>query len=311
MIIVDDVRQTDRRRKPAMLLLPKCLYEAHYKSITIHYKRHTERMRLIIFSLSYTFLIWGIFSSLTPTYASAEINVWPKPTSLSWPHPQAALLSPGFYISSPNHPYLSPAVNRYLLQILTEHYQPVVEPSVNLSASAPPLQTLAIIVADLSAPLHHGVNESYSLFIPSDGDTANLTAETVWGAMRGLETFSQLVWGNPSRVPVGLYLWDSPLFPHRGIMLDTSRNYYPVKDLLRTIGAMSANKLNVFHWHITDSHSFPLVLPSMPELAAKGSYGPTMQYSPADVAAIVRFGLEHGVRVLPEIDSPGQYIQSF
>jgi hexosaminidase len=68
---------------------------------------------------------------------------------------------------------------------------------------------------------------------------------------------------------------------------------------------MSANKLNVFHWHITDSHSFPLVLPSEPALADKGSYGNDMLYSPADVATIVRFGLEHGVRVLPEIDSPG------
>ncbi|CBI18664.3 unnamed protein product, partial [Vitis vinifera] len=68
---------------------------------------------------------------------------------------------------------------------------------------------------------------------------------------------------------------------------------------------MSANKLNVFHWHITDSHSFPLLLPSEPDLAGKGSYGPQMQYSPEDVKKIVEFGLEHGVRVLPEIDSPG------
>lgn len=108
-------------------------------------------------------------------------------------------------------------------------------------------------------------------------------------------------------VAVGVYVWDAPLFGHRGVMLDTSRNYYPVKDILRTIGAMSANKLNVFHWHITDSHSFPLVLPSEPDLAAKGSYGPDMQYSPNDIKTIVQFGLEHGVRVLPEIDSPGQF----
>ncbi|OMO57999.1 hypothetical protein CCACVL1_25624 [Corchorus capsularis] len=123
--------------------------------------------------------------------------------------------------------------------------------------------------------------------------------------MRGLETFSQLVWGNPTAVPVGVYVWDSPLFAYRGLMLDTSRNYYEVEDILRTIEAMSANKLNVFHWHVTDSHSFPLMVPSEPELAAKGSYGPDMIYSPADVAKIVQFGLEHGVRILPEIDSPG------
>ena len=88
-------------------------------------------------------------------------------------------------------------------------------------------------------------------------------------------------------------------------MLDTSRNYYPVEDILRTIEGMSMNKLNVFHWHITDSQSFPLVVPSEPGLADKGSYGLDMMYSPADVSRIVEFGLEHGVRVVPEIDAPG------
>uniref|UniRef100_A0A7N0ZVS4 beta-N-acetylhexosaminidase n=1 Tax=Kalanchoe fedtschenkoi TaxID=63787 RepID=A0A7N0ZVS4_KALFE len=88
-------------------------------------------------------------------------------------------------------------------------------------------------------------------------------------------------------------------------MLDTSRNFYAVDDILRTIGAMSQNKLNVFHWHITDSHSFPLVLPSEPDLAEKGSYGSDMVYTPKDVQRIVQFGLDHGVRVLPEIDAPG------
>ncbi|KAK9283237.1 hypothetical protein L1049_011473 [Liquidambar formosana] len=255
-------------------------------------------------TLSLIITVLCIFISSMSSVQS-QMNVWPKPRSISWSNPQAALLSPIFSINSPTHQYLSPAVNRYLRLILTEHNHPIVTPAVNLTASTPPLQTLTITVADLTSPLQHGVDESYTLIIPTDVGSANLTAGTVWGAMRGLETFSQLVWGEPSRVAVGVYVWDSPIFGHRGLMLDTSRNYYEVEDILRTIGAMSANKLNVFHWHITDSHSFPLVLPSEPDLALKGSYGPQMQYTPADVNRIVQFGLEHGVRVLPEIDSPG------
>lgn len=88
-------------------------------------------------------------------------------------------------------------------------------------------------------------------------------------------------------------------------MLDTSRNWYGVEDLFRLIEAMSMNKLNVFHWHITDSHSFPLECPSEPALAEKGAYGKEMVYSVEDVKKIVDFGLEHGVRVMPEIDMPG------
>ncbi|KAL0010807.1 hypothetical protein SO802_005915 [Lithocarpus litseifolius] len=130
-------------------------------------------------------------------------------------------------------------------------------------------QTLLVFVSNLTAPLHHNVNESYTLTIPTWGP-ANLTAETVWGAMRGLETFSQLVCGDPLLVAMGLYIWDAPRFAHRGVLLDTSRDYYPVENILRTIGAISVNKMNVFHWHITDSHSFPLLVPSEPDLATKG-----------------------------------------
>ncbi|XP_010935505.1 beta-hexosaminidase 2 [Elaeis guineensis] len=233
------------------------------------------------------------------------INVWPKPTTISWPIPRATPLSPSFKILSPytNH-HLQSAVARYTRLLLSEHYYPIVPPAVNLSSS-PPLHSLALSISDLSSPLQHGVDESYSLSISSSTGLANLTAVTVWGAMRGLETFSQLSWGDPPVIAADVYIDDQPIFPYRGLLVDTSRNYYPVEDIMRTIEAMGANKLNVFHWHITDSHSFPILLPSEPELALKGSYGPGMRYTPEDVKAIVEFGMSHGVRVLPEIDTPG------
>ncbi|KAF8395942.1 hypothetical protein HHK36_019898 [Tetracentron sinense] len=260
-------------------------------------------MSRLSFSLFISIIISSCFLINPISSIQSQINVWPKPRSISWPNPQATLLSPAFNILSPYHQHLSPAVNRYLRLIQSEHHRPIVTPTVNLT-STPPLHFLTLSISDLTAPLHHGVDESYTLTIPTLG-SANLTAFTVWGAMRGLESFSQLVWGDPLRVASGLSVSDSPIFGHRGVMLDTSRNYYGVEDILRTIEAMSANKLNVFHWHITDSHSFPLVLPSEPDLAGKGSYGPEMQYSPADVKRVVEFGFEHGVRILPEIDAPG------
>ncbi|PSS24529.1 Beta-hexosaminidase [Actinidia chinensis var. chinensis] len=255
-------------------------------------------------SLSPLTLSLLILSLLFSSTVQSTLNVWPKPRTFSWPQPQAILLSKNFTISSPTHKHLDAAVTRYLRQVLTEHHRPLVPPDANLTNS-PPIQTLTLAVTDLTSPLHHGVNESYTLSIPAEGASATIAAATPWGAMRALETFSQLVWGDPARVVSGIFIEDFPIFEHRGVMLDTSRNFYAVDDILRTIRAMSENKLNVFHWHITDSHSFPLVLESEPDLAGKGSYGAGMEYSPEDVKTVVEFGLDHGVRVLPEIDMPG------
>lgn len=111
-------------------------------------------------------------------------------------------------------------------------------------------------------------------------------------------------------VPTNLEIFDKPLFGHRGLLLDTSRNFYPVRDLKRTIGAMAMNKLNVFHWHITDSQSFPILLPSLPEIAEKGAYSSDMIYSVKDVKSVVRFAMRRGVRVVPEFDAPGRIFPS-
>ncbi|WZZ83977.1 hypothetical protein YC2023_104549 [Brassica napus] len=255
------------------------------------------------FHVLLVFFVW----LLSPWLSSAiPINIWPKPRFLSWPQHKGITLSPDFTIISPQHQHLSASVTRYHNLIHSENYSPLITSTIKLIKRYT-LSKLVVTITDLSLPLHHGVNESYTLSIPFKSSSAHLSAHSVWGAMHGLETFSQITWGKAPElcVPVGIYIQDSPLFGHRGVLLDTSRNYYGVEDITRTIKAMSANKLNVFHWHITDSHSFPLVLPSEPSLAAKGSYGPDMVYTPEDVSMIVQFGLEHGVRVLPEIDTPG------
>lgn len=257
--------------------------------------------------LYHSFLLFLTFlSSILSLSKAHPINVWPKPTKTIWPNPTAIPLSPTFKIHSPHprrhHPHLAAAVDRYSLLIASERHRPIVPPSVNITLSGS-LTSLTILVSDLSRPLQHGVDESYTISITSA--LASLTAATAWGAMRGLETFSQLAWGDPPVVAAEIYIDDRPKFPHRGILLDTSRNFYPKRDLLRTIDAMAGNKLNVFHWHITDSQSFPIELPTVPELAEKGAYGAEMRYAVKDVAEIVEYGLSRGVRVMPEIDAPG------
>ncbi|KAG7293117.1 hypothetical protein NEMBOFW57_003163 [Staphylotrichum longicolle] len=158
-------------------------------------------------------------------------------------------------------------------------------------------------------PLAGEVDESYNLTVSAEGDV-KLDAVSSIGVLRGLETFSQLFyqhsagtfWYTPY-APVSIR--DAPTFPHRGVMMDTARHFFPVPDILRTIDAMAWNKLNRLHVHVTDSQSWPLVLPSMPEVSEKGAYHPSQTYSPADIDAIQKYGAERGVEVYFEIDMPG------
>ncbi|KAJ8252265.1 hypothetical protein COCON_G00215770 [Conger conger] len=148
--------------------------------------------------------------------------------------------------------------------------------------------------------------EDYNLLV--DAGQALLKADTVWGALRGLESFSQLVeqddydayYVNKTEIV------DSPRFPFRGILLDTSRHFLPVPAILETLDAMAYNKFNVFHWHIVDDPSFPYQSYSFPDLSDKGAYHPfTHVYTQMDVQKVISYARLLGIRVMPEFDSPG------
>ena len=170
--------------------------------------------------------------------------------------------------------------------------------------------TLRIEVAATSPTrLQHGVDESYELVLEAEGGT--LRAPTEWGALRGLETFSQLVQylgpaaGGFVLCGLPLRLVDSPAHAWRGLLLDTARHYMPLRaGILPLLDAMTAVKLNVLHWHLTDSSSFAMASTALPQLAQRGAWHPALTYSAEDMRAVVRAAWLRGIRVVPELDMP-------
>jgi hexosaminidase len=161
-------------------------------------------------------------------------------------------------------------------------------------------------------------DESYELNIKDNGDNgvvALITSKTFYGARNGLETLSQVIVYDNIRneylIVGSVQISDAPKYKYRGLNLDTSRNYFSIESIKRTINAMAMVKLNTFHWHMTDSHSFPLVLKSHPEFSRLGAYSPEKVYTPEEIKEIVRFGKARGVRVLPEFDAPAHVGEGF
>ncbi|KAL9595300.1 MAG: hypothetical protein Q9219_006522 [cf. Caloplaca sp. 3 TL-2023] len=186
------------------------------------------------------------------------------------------------------------------------------EPSSNASRTYIKSVTIQQNQSDSAAilkPLAGQVNERYTLFISTSG-AVQITAVSTIGVLRALETFTQLFYhqstGGAVYTPYApVSIIDAPKFAHRGFSMDVARAYYPPSFITHTIDTLASNKFNRLHLHVTDSQSWPLDIPALPDLSRKGAYRRGLSYSPRQLAQIQEYGMYRGVEVYLEIDTPG------
>jgi hexosaminidase len=148
------------------------------------------------------------------------------------------------------------------------------------------------------------VSEDESYRIDITRRQAILSAPTVVGALRGLETLLQLLDAdrNGYFFP-GVQIDDRPRFPWRGLLIDVARHFQTMDVLKRNLDAMAAVKMNVFHWHLTEDQGFRVESKKFPKLHQLGSDGNF--YTQEQIKEIIAYARDRGIRVVPEFDIPG------
>jgi hexosaminidase len=148
------------------------------------------------------------------------------------------------------------------------------------------------------------VNEDESYRLEVSEKQALLRAPTVVGALRGLETFLQLLEGDRGGYYFPLaQIQDKPRFPWRGLLIDVCRHWQPIEVIKRNLDGMAAVKLNVLHLHLTENQGFRVESRRFPKLQQMGSDG--LYYTQDQIREIIAYARDRGIRVIPEFDIPG------
>jgi hypothetical protein len=217
-----------------------------------------------------------------PPDLSSGLNIWPIPRGEERASGPPLPLAPSFRMTyNGTSAVLKAAMTRYSRLIENRSI-----PFDNRAGEAGALTALTLSLGSHDDNLTHwAVNESYALAV-EDG-AASLRAPTAFGALRGLETFYQLLGAH--RVSDGhaaaaeppqkalprkllalphttIAIQDTPAYQWRSIMIDTGRRLFPLPFVKSIIDAMAIVKLNVLQLHLNDMGRFAWESKVFPEL---------------------------------------------
>lgn len=147
------------------------------------------------------------------------------------------------------------------------------------------------------------------------------------GVFYGLQSILSLLPADGSAKIATLTASDAPRFAYRGVFLDVARNFHSKAAVMRLLDQLSAWKINVFHFHLSDDEAWRIEIPGLPELTETGSKrchdlserrcllpqlgsGPESDnngsghFSRQDYVDLVKYADARGIQVIPEIDMP-------
>lgn len=264
-------------------------------------------MRKIVFRLY--FLMTGLL--FTAAGFSLPIQIIPEPVELQT-RPGNFLLSKTQQVTiDPSAVSCSASIETYLETLRKET-------SLSLNRSA----FNGTIVFRLNKLLFlPSRSEAYTIDVSKEKIVVEATDAA--GMFYALQSLRQVRRG---RAIPAMLLKDYPQYRYRGMHLDVSRHFFSADFVRKYIDLLARYKINVFHWHLTDSHGWRLESKIYPKLTSIGAWRaprdgipmtialPTQPgeaatyggyYTQEEVKAIIAYAKERFIDIIPEIEMPG------
>jgi len=162
-------------------------------------------------------------------------------------------------------------------------------------------------------------------YLNVDKNRINITATEKVGIFYGIQSLLQLGYYNAgkqfafhgAKIPN-----DYPNMKWRGMHLDVSRHFFPKEFILKYIDLLAMNKMNVFHWHLTDDQGWRIEIKKYPKLTSVGGWRKGSMlghyneqrydtiryggfYTQDDIREVVAYAEKRHVTIVPEIEMPG------
>ncbi|GMI46994.1 hypothetical protein TrCOL_g11123 [Triparma columacea] len=167
--------------------------------------------------------------------------------------------------------------------------------------------TIEVNVESDDESLSQSTDTSFS--VDANGTTVTISSSTPYGACYGLDVLSQLVSTSDEDgslfLPSSISIQDSPSSNHRGFMIDTGRRFVPLDVIKSNIDAMFMSRLNVLHLHFADWCRYAIESKAFPALTADLVDDQAGHYTLDDIAEMISYANDRGIRVVPEVDIPG------
>lgn len=223
---------------------------------------------------------------------------------------------------------LADTPNLWNASYLRELISPPTGFPVEIQIKSDPLVIKKRICLFLNPGLMELGREGYTLEV--NPDSIVIESPGTAGVFYGIQTLRQLLPVEiEDRIPVLEVDWgipcmlieDKPRFPWRGFMLDEGRYFHGKETLFLTLDLMALQKLNVFHWHLTEDQGWRIEIKKYPKLTEIGSRragtSKTMMgkkhdgipqngfYTQEEIREIVAYAANRNITIVPEIEMPG------